>query len=393
MKILLLSPQPFYQVRGTPIAIDLLLATLSKQTHTIDLVTYHEGESRNYERVKHFRTPALRFLNKVRPGFSIKKLACSTLLFFKAFSLLRKNDYDIVHANEEAVFMAYLFKKLFKVPYVYDMDSSLSGQMIDKLPALTKIFTLAQKFEDIAIRQSMGVLAVCEALCKLARPHNGNVFLLSDVSMLDRLKPSENIESLVDGLPETSINLMYIGNLEAYQGVDLMLESFALASKQYADLRLIVIGGNKETISKYHKLSVELGVGNSIVFAGPKPFDDIGEYMKQAHVLLSPRIQGENTPMKIYNYMASGKAIVATDIYSHTQVLSEANAKLVDVSVDGLADAMLTLAQDEDARSRLGKESSLLAEDHYSVTSFERNVALFFDGLNETLLVDGKSKG
>jgi hypothetical protein len=58
VKILLLAPQHFYQVRGTPIAIDLPASTLSKQGHEIDMLTYHEGDSREYHHVNHIRIRA-----------------------------------------------------------------------------------------------------------------------------------------------------------------------------------------------------------------------------------------------------------------------------------------------------------------------------------------------
>ena len=381
MKILLLSPQPFYQVRGTPIAIDLLVSTLSKQGHEIDLVTYHEGEQREYYNVRHIRTPSLRFLNNIRPGFSFKKLCCSTLLFFKAWGLVRTNKYDLIHANEEAVFMAYMYKKIYKTPYVYDMDSSLSGQMKDKLPALATIIGLAGKFEHVAMRNASGVLAVCEALCKLARPYNDNVFLLTDVAMLDRLEPGADVESLTEGLPPESTTMMYIGNLEAYQGVDLMLESFSKAYQCCKTLRLIIIGGNSDSIDKYRFITNRLGVSDVVIFAGPKPFDDVGEYMSQADVLLSPRIHGENTPMKVYNYMASGKAIIATKIYSHTQVLNSDTSELTDVNAESLSKAMIAMATDKDKRLALGRASQIQAGNEYSVASFERKVADFFGAL------------
>ena len=55
MKILFIAPQPFYQDRGTPIAVDLLLRTLSGVGHNVDLLTYHEGEERNYPGVNIIR--------------------------------------------------------------------------------------------------------------------------------------------------------------------------------------------------------------------------------------------------------------------------------------------------------------------------------------------------
>ena len=104
---------------------------------------------------------------------------------------------------------------------------------------------------------------------------------------------------------------MYIGNLESYQGIDLLIEGFAMAVKQQTqpenpDISLIVIGGTPETINAYREKCGKLGLANSVVFAGPKPFSDLEAYMDQVDILVSPRTQGENTPMKIYNYMASG---------------------------------------------------------------------------------------
>lgn len=381
MKILLLSPQPFYQVRGTPIAIDLLVSTLSKQGHDIDLLTYNEGENRNYSSVNHYRTSTLGFLKNIQPGFSFKKLLSSVLLFFKAISLLRKNEYDLIHANEEAVFMALLYKKLFKVAYVYDMDSSLTGQMVDKMPKLASVIKLANSLESKAIKESAGVLAVCEALCDIAKPHNENVQLLTDVSMLDRLSPGPEVENINEGTTEATVKFMYVGNLETYQGVDLMIDAFAKALSVNPALSLTVIGGSKSSIRHYQDIAERMGLNGTVRFLGPKPFEDVGEYLSQADVLISPRIQGENTPMKIYNYMASGKAIIATDIVSHTQVLTNSYAKLVAVSDSSMAVAMTELAANSEQRQSLAHACKAYADKNYSVESFEKTVASFFSKL------------
>ena len=385
MNILLLAPQPFYQVRGTPIAIDLLVSTLSNQGHHIDLVTYHEGEPREYNRVSHIRTPRYKILDGVQPGFSIKKMACTGLMFFTALKLVRKNKYDLVHANEEAVFIAYLFKKLFKQAYVYDMDSSLATQLVDKMPWLAKLRWPFAKMEILAIRNSIGVLAVCEALCKIARPYNKNVKLLTDVAMLDRLQAGSDINQLDQENNLTGTKLMYIGNLESYQGIDLMIEAFAAASQATPNLHLIIIGGTPDSIADYTEKCRDLSIADSVIFAGPKPFSDIEAYMEQADILISPRTKGENTPMKIYNYMASGKAIIATNIYSHTQVLDDSTAMLVENEVSAMASAITELADSETRRTALGKACRAHANKYYSVESFESNVADFFQHIESIL--------
>lgn len=53
-------------------------------------------------------------------------------------------------------------------------------------------------------------------------------------------------------------------------------------------------------------------------------------YLAQADILVSPRSKGSNTPMKLYSYLASGKPILATNLWTHTQVLTAASAVLTE---------------------------------------------------------------
>ena len=77
--------------------------------------------------------------------------------------------------------------------------------------------------------------------------------------------------------------------------------------------------------------------------------------LAQADVLVSPRITGDNTPMKIYTYLHSGKPILATRIPTHTQVLHPGVAMLAAPQVEEFAGAMARLARNEELRARLGE--------------------------------------
>ena len=101
MKILLLAPEPFYQDRGTPIAINILLRALSERGDQIDVLTYHEGRDVNYEHVTLHRIAKLRFVRNVRPGFSWKKIICDLFMLLKSARLIRNNRYDLIFAVEE----------------------------------------------------------------------------------------------------------------------------------------------------------------------------------------------------------------------------------------------------------------------------------------------------
>jgi len=126
MNILLLAPQPFYQHRGTPIAVKLLAEVLAKNGHRIVMLTYHEGQDIDIPNVTTYRIPKMPGLNHIMPGPSWKKLICDVLLFAKCLIMLCNKRFEVIHAVEESAFMANFVKLLYRIPFVYDMDSSFA---------------------------------------------------------------------------------------------------------------------------------------------------------------------------------------------------------------------------------------------------------------------------
>ena len=84
MRILLLAPQPFYEDRGTPIAVALVLKVLSERGARVDVVTYHEGRDVDLAHVALHRIPRLPFVRGIRPGLSWKKLVCDVFVLLAA---------------------------------------------------------------------------------------------------------------------------------------------------------------------------------------------------------------------------------------------------------------------------------------------------------------------
>ena len=79
----------------------------------------------------------------IRPGFSIKKVICDLFMARKLLVMLRENRYDLIHAVEESVFPASAAQRLFGIPFIYDMDSALSEQMVERHGALAPVPILA----------------------------------------------------------------------------------------------------------------------------------------------------------------------------------------------------------------------------------------------------------
>ncbi|UCD43034.1 MAG: glycosyltransferase, partial [Chloroflexota bacterium] len=330
MKILFLAPQPFYEERGTPIAVNLLLKVLSQRGEEIDLVTYHLGEDVEYENVMLHRISKIPFVRAISPGFSAQKLICDFFLFWKAAALLFKSRYQVIHAVEESAFMAYIFRKIWGIEYIYDMDSHLSTQLVDKYPSLNSLRSLFVYLEKKVFRDAVLILPVSLGLIdNFENLDQRKVIELTDVSLLEN-GTSENGNSIREEMDFNGMLVIYVGNLERYQGIDLLLESFAQITQKSKDINLAIIGGKPEDVQKYQKLAQELGISTLVRFFGPKPMKNLGSYLSEADILVSPRISGTNTPMKIYSFLESGKAIVATNLRTHTHVLNDQVAVLVE---------------------------------------------------------------
>ncbi|MCO6401098.1 MAG: glycosyltransferase [Verrucomicrobia bacterium] len=371
MNSLLLAPQPFYEERGTPIAVKWVAETLGEAGHSVDLLTFPFGADVEMPGVRVIRAARPAGVSRVPIGFSPQKILCDVHLYRAARRLIREKRYDVVHACEESVFFAKALAQKAGAPLVYDMDSSMADQMMEKWGWLRAFRFLLEGFEKRALRSSDLVLPVCQSLAdKVDRFAPGKPrVLLHDMAMEFPPVPAET-ERLRESLNLSGPMALYVGNLEHYQGIDLLLEGFAAAREE--TLSLVIVGGKPADVEKYRARIAALGLSGRAHLLGPRPLNRLSYYLEQADILVSPRLRGVNTPMKIYSYLLAGRAIVATKIESHTQVLDESFAKLVDPTPAAMGEALRALAQSEPERARLGSRAAELARERHSRAAYRR---------------------
>ncbi len=381
MNILFLAPHPFYQDRGTPIAVNLILRVLSERKELVDVITYHEGNDMQHDGMTLHRIPRLPFIQNVRPGFSFKKLICDGFMIVRTFQQFWGKRYHIVHAVEEAVFIALALKAIFRVPYVYDMDSSLAQQMVEKHPVLGAFQPIFTYLESLAVKHAKAVVPVCEALGDLVLSYGAKkVCILHDVPLLEHFNAPKS-DSVDTEIANDRMIIMYVGNLEVYQGLDLLLDSFSLVTAQVSYVDLVIVGGAKADINKYQQKSRDLEIEERVVFLGAKPIDRLSSFLAKADILVSPRGKGNNTPMKLYSYLQSGKPIVATNLPTHTQVLNEEVAVLAKPCSESFARGMIRLIDDQALGMKLGAAGKRLVEQKYSYGAFCEKVNQLYDWL------------
>ena len=306
--------------------------------------------------------------------------------FTRAIKLLNAHEYDLVHAVEEASFIAAALKKRYKIPFVYDMDSSMAQQITEKFAFAGILRPLLRSLESYAIKQSLGVIAVCRYLEDIVSALDPlkPVLRLEDISLLG--EPAGREEDLREEFRIDGKIIMYVGNLERYQGVDLLLSSFQRVTEEIQDAHLIIIGGDERGIERYRKAASLLKLGDRTHFVGPRPLAALGSYLEQADVLISPRIQGANTPMKIYSYLDSGKPVVATSLLTHTQVLDDEIAVMVDPESMDMAQGILSLLMDEERSKGLAERARERVRQEFCREAYERKLSGFYSEIEGMLV-------
>ncbi|CAN5293672.1 glycosyltransferase family 4 protein [soil metagenome] len=383
MRVLVIAPHPFYEERGTPIAVNLLLRALVESGHDVEVLTLHLGRDVTLPSERIHRIRPWFPIRHVPPGLSFPKIVCDFFLFWKFVGLMLRKRYDVVHAVEEASFMALAVCPLRSTPYIVDMDSLMSTQIIDKFPQLRSLRPALAFLESLPIRRAEVVVPMCEALAdEVKRFDPKRLVVLKDVSLRSEVPGGEaQAENLRETLGIDGRLVLYIGNLEKYQGLDLLLGSFALVRRELEDVHLVIIGGSESHISRYRAEADRLGLGGYAHFPGPRPVSLLDAYLSQADVLVSPRVHGLNTPMKVYSYLDSGVAVLATDLPTHTQVMTRDTAALAHPDEQSFAREMLRLLADPALRERLAANARQLIEREHSYKAFKHSLGGIYQPL------------
>jgi glycosyltransferase involved in cell wall biosynthesis len=355
MKALVIAPQPFFSPRGTPFSVYYRTLVSSELDVEIDLLTYGEGQDVQIPGVRIIRIPRFKMLGNIKVGPSYFKAFLNIFMIVWTIALLLRNKYDFVHAHEEAVFFCSVLKPIFGFKLIYDMHSSLPQQLTNFRFTRSKIIIgLFGRLEDTALRMADAVITICPDLSNYARqiiPDPRKEILIEN-SIFEPVKLAAHAEASANSgtsndsamptpleatLPDGKKFVVYAGTLEPYQGIDILVRAFKKVASEHPESFLVIVGGSETQVEFYSELAERMNLDGRVLFTGQLPQHLAQQYCRRASVQISCRKEGTNTPLKVYEQLASGIPILATNIYSHTQVLNENVAFLVEPEPEEMA--------------------------------------------------------
>jgi glycosyltransferase involved in cell wall biosynthesis len=371
----MIAPEPFFEPRGTPFSEYHRIRALLELGHTVDLVTYPFGREVSLPGLRVFRCLRPPFVRDVRIGPSLAKIPLDLTLALTALRRAATGRYDAVHSHEEGSYIGVLIAGVLGVPHLYDMHSSLPQQLTNfafsRSPILTRVFTVMERF---VVRRSRVVVVICPHLQDVVRaiePGVPAVLIENAPGSGDAPVAGSGARIRAEmGLAADAPIVLYTGTFEAYQGLDLLFAAARHVIGRRPDATFVLAGGRPDQIAAARALAERTGLGGSVIFAGQREAEEIPLFLDAADVLVSPRSIGTNTPLKIYQYLRSGRPIVATRLLTHTQVLNDDVAILTSATAEGFASGILEALSDPARARAVGDSARELAETKYSYDAY-----------------------
>jgi glycosyltransferase involved in cell wall biosynthesis len=376
VRILMIAPEPFFEPRGTPFSEFHRIRALTTLGHQVDLVTYPFGHDVSVPGLRVFRCLRPPFLRGVKIGPSLAKIPLDAALMLAAIRRALSGRYDAVHSHEEGGLIGVILASCLRVPHLYDMHSSLPQQLSNfAFSGSTMLRRVFLAIERVMIRRSRVVIVICPSLEETVRaiePAAPTVLIENAPGSAEDDASPEQAAAVREtlGLDASTPIVLYTGTFEAYQGLDLLYAAMARIRNVRPDARLVLAGGRPEQVARARSQAKAAGIADVTIFTGERPAAEIPAYLLASDVLVSPRSRGTNTPLKIYQYLRSGKPIVATRLLTHTQVLSDRTAILTDVTPEAFAAGVLRGLDDRAESDAIGRRARELADTKYSYAAY-----------------------
>ncbi len=312
MKILIIAPTPYFSDRGCHVRIFEEANALKEKGHKIELITYHLGKNKGNFPI--FRTINIPWYKKISAGPSWHKIYIDFFLLLLAIKRAIKFKPNIIHCHlHEGFIVGYLLNLIFKIPFVFDCQGSLTAELVDhnfvkKGSFLYKIFCSIEKW--IYLKSTVIVTSSANTANYLIK--NFKITNEKIVPLIDGITPEHfplytNTKQIRKNLnlPINKKIAVYIGVLNKYQGIDLLLKSIKILKqkKLLNDLHFLIIGYPNE---KYKKIAKNYRIIENITFIERIKYDEVSYYLSACDIGLSPKISKTEANGKLFNYGICG---------------------------------------------------------------------------------------
>ncbi len=271
----------------------------------------------------------------VKESFNIKKILIFDLIllsnilgplanFIESFSFaissvwqLRKADFDIIYSRDQFTLWLLSFSNY---KFVYEMH---------KLPNHTGLYKRIWRraFKIITITEVLknSIIKTGVETSKILVAHDG-----VDLDMFEAINNNVGELRIELNLPEEHFLVGYVGKFKTLgqeKGLKTMIESLPLLDKE---IKMAFVGGDEAEVKEYKSLAQRFNVLSRCIFIGYQSYENMIKYMKVMDALVLPSPDSPlayySSPLKLFEYLASGRPIIASDLPALREILNDKNS-------------------------------------------------------------------
>ncbi len=364
MNILMLNRFDIYSLPGTVRMVELSQQFV-KKGHQVTLCYYPNEERRKL-------LPLLRDSDPI--GVKTIKLSTNKKAFFKNSGTIRElaRSVDIIHFQKcfpETALVALWTSYLEKKPLHYDWDD-LEMAIVPEWTKSKVIYHIVKKYEEWLPSMVDSVSYSTRYVSEMAIERGSDPNYLipapvgADISRFNPLNSGERIKKQF-----ANPLVVYIGQLEGGSYVDLFLQAAQQVIKKNPNIKFLVVGGGHR-LPALQDMARNLGLESCVTFTNYVPHDTIPEYVAAADVCVACFEDNEITrcksPLKIAEYLAAGKPIVASGVGDVPRMVDGAGIVVPPGNPSKLAEGILTILQNPSNLEDMKKAARRQAETIYN---------------------------
>ncbi len=257
-------------------------------------------------------------------------------------------------------------KRVLGLPYIIEVNAPLAYERAS-LGNLAFRRT-AERMERAVWRAADAVLTVSDALADFVRaagvPEDRIVVIPNGVRLDAYTGERDRAVRAELGLDGRTV-FGFVGFVRPWHGLDRVLRAFARLGDPRLHLLVVGEGPASEALAA---TAADLGIADRLTFTGTQPHDAIPRLLSAVDVALQPDVTAYASPLKLFEYMAAGCAVIAPDRANIREIVRHGEtALLFDPEDDGaLERRIVTLADDAALRDRLGRaaRAEIVARDY-----------------------------
>lgn len=275
------------------------------------------------------------------------------------------SPFDIIYERYSLFNFAGLnFSKKYNIPFMLEVNAPLIREALKyRHLALSHV---ASAVEKSLFDNSAHIIAVSNEIRDFisGKSPKAAVSVVPNGVRIDHF--SSGNESSDEKGVDDGFTVAFLGSLKPWHGVDILIDSFARVLKEDGDCRLLIIGDNKKQDDGLAKRCRDLGIDDKVIFTGALDYNEVPGRLRQADVLVAPYPRVDDfyfSSLKVFEYMAAGKAIVSSNIGQLSSILIHEKTALMVPPGDSvsLGRALIRLKKDPGLRRRLGERAQLEA--------------------------------